>query len=398
MNPKAALAADVSIVGAGLAGCLAAWSIARAQPNLRVSLFEAGPRVAGNHTWCFFATDVSPEALALLEPLVECRWPGYSVYFPNLAREFSVPYHAITSARIREQLSNLPNLRLHEGQEPSEEMLRSVPLVLDARGDSRHLERGAEVDYGYQKFVGLEVSLHAPHALKQPIVMDARVPQIDGFRFQYVLPMSDTRLLIEDTRYSSNSVLSEESLKNEVLAYAERMGWRVRTVERTERGVLPVPLNRKYLNWQLSPVESLGPNAVCIGTRAGLYHPVTSYSLPLAAKVAVSLAKISAPSANAAHYAVAPILYRVWRESGFYLLLNRMFFRAAVPDQRYRVLRRFYQLSDALVANFYAAQLTVWNKFRILSGKPPVSFWRALSCIAENRGPVDPSHSYQRIR
>jgi lycopene beta-cyclase len=60
-----------------------------------------------------------------------------------------------------------------------------------------------------------------------------------------------------------------------------------------------------------------------------------------------------------------------------------MLFRAARPGERYRVLERFYGLPEALIARFYAARLTRFDKLRILTGKPPVPLAAALRCIAE---------------
>ncbi len=76
---------------------------------------------------------------------------------------------------------------------------------------------------------------------------------------------------------------------------------------------------------------------------------------------------------------------RLWRERAFFRLLNRMLFRAARPDERYRVLERFYGLPEALIARFYAARLTPLDKLRLLSGKPPVPIGAALRCLGEKR-------------
>jgi len=48
--------------------------------------------------------------------------------------------------------------------------------VLDCRGavSSPHLR------LGFQKFVGQELRLAAPHGLDAPVIMDAAVPQADG--------------------------------------------------------------------------------------------------------------------------------------------------------------------------------------------------------------------------
>jgi lycopene beta-cyclase len=73
----------------------------------------------------------------------------------------------------------------------------------------------------------------------------------------------------------------------------------------------------------------------------------------------------------------------VWAGRGFYRLLNRMLFRAAKPQQRYKVLERFYRLPQPLIERFYAAGSTLGDKARILSGKPPVPLGAALTCLIE---------------
>ena len=73
----------------------------------------------------------------------------------------------------------------------------------------------------------------------------------------------------------------------------------------------------------------------------------------------------------------------VWKARGFYRLLDRMLFRAAHPDARYKVLERFYRLPQPLIERFYAARSTLADKARILSGKPPVPIGAALACLVE---------------
>ena len=61
-----------------------------------------------------------------------------------------------------------------------------------------------------------------------------------------------------------------------------------------------------------------------------------------------------------------------------------MLFHAAVPTQRYRILERFYALSEGLIGRFYAGQSTFIDKARLLIGKPPVPIGRAIRAILEN--------------
>ena len=76
---------------------------------------------------------------------------------------------------------------------------------IDGAGDRRaRAGRFAALDLGWQKFVGREYRLAAPHGLERPIVMDATVDQTDGYRFVYCLPFAEDRMLIEDTYYSTD--------------------------------------------------------------------------------------------------------------------------------------------------------------------------------------------------
>ena len=60
-----------------------------------------------------------------------------------------------------------------------------------------------------------------------------------------------------------------------------------------------------------------------------------------------------------------------------------MLFRAAKPKERYKVLERFYGLSESLIERFYAGTLNTSDKRRILMGKPPVPVTKALYNLSE---------------
>ena len=72
---------------------------------------------------------------------------------------------------------------------------------------------------------------------------------------------------------------------------------------------------------------------------------------------------------------------RHWRDMGYFRLLNRMLFRAAVPDQRHRIFAHFYRLPASRIARFYAGKLTWADRVRILTGKPPVPVGAAIKAL-----------------
>jgi lycopene beta-cyclase len=380
--------ADVILVGGGLSSCLIALRLAQDQPGKRAIIVEAADRICGNHTWSFHEPDLSKQDFRRLAPVISHIWPGQRVAFPSFERALSTRYASIASKTLREAVNALQDVDIREraavhSLQPSKVVLAngetiSAPCVIDARGFEPH----AAIKLGYQKFLGQEVELVQPHGETLPTIMDARVAQCDGYRFVYVLPFSPTRLLIEDTRYSDGGDLDDAAFRDAIQAYAAEKGWVVREVLREERGVLPVTLAEDVdLFWQ-----GRMAGAAPVGLRAGLFQPTTGYSLPEAVRVANIIANDCSPlTTQTVLSAVYAHARKRARGQGFYRLLNRMLLQAAEPEERYRVLQRFYRLPQGLIERFYAGNLTTGDKLRILAGKPPVPIRKALACVSEGR-------------
>jgi lycopene beta-cyclase len=378
--------ADVVLVGGGLANSLIALRLKSLRPRLRVVMLEQGPTIGGEHTWCHFATDVDATVASWLRPLIVHRWAGYAVRFPGHRRQLDTDYLAITSQRLHQVVSaalgadawlgvSVTNVNPHEVTLADGRRIAAA-AVIDGRGP----RKSRSLALGFQKFVGQGVRLAAPHGLVRPIIMDATVSQEDGYRFVYVLPLDATRLLIEDTRYSDGPDLDRPSLRRAIADYALAQGWTIAEVEREEDGVLPIALGGDIdAYWREAP-----PQVAEVGLRAALFQPTTGYSLPDAARMADAVAGLPHITSATVRDCVETRSKALWRRRRFLRLLNRMLFRACAPEQRYRVLERFYRLSPGLVQRFYAARLSRWDKLRILVGKPPVPVSAAIKCIGES--------------
>lgn len=377
-------APDVILVGGGLANSLIAWRLKLTRPELKLLVLERGPTLGGRHVWSFFAPDVEAEQARWLEPLIVHRWPGYSIAFPGRKRRLGIPYASISAERLHAVIAPVLGDSVRYGVEVAEfgpDFVRlagederiEAPLVIDGRGPTTD----ARLTLGWQKFVGREVLTVEPHGLTEPIVMDATVEQFDGYRFVYVLPFDARRLHIEDTYYSDDFALDRESLRRRVDAYAAAKGWRVETVLEEEEGVLPISLGGDIDAFWAAP----GPPRS--GLRAALFHPTTGYSLPDAARLADQIASMSELDSAAVRGEVEALSKALWRERGFYRLLNRMLFGAGRPERRFRVLERFYGLSEPLIRRFYRGRMTLADKARLLIGKPPVPVGEALRVLTE---------------
>ncbi len=364
---------DYALVGGGLQNGLIALALRAHQPSARVGVIERGAAIGGNHTWCFHAGDLDPERARWIDPVVVTRWPGYDVAFPAHSRRLDSPYACVTSTRLAEVVTAslaVPGseLRLHT---TAVEVGANRVVVRDASGTTEEIRakvvidaRGPEASQpsacGWQKFVGQEVILDRPHGLDRPMLMDATVPQLDGFRFVYVLPLSADRVLVEDTYFSDRPYLDVGVLRERITAYIAARGWTVARVEREEVGVLPLP-------WSGDAPTSVSP--LVAGYGGGWFHPVTGYSFPIASRLAELIATTEPDRLFGARLDGQARAHG--RQVRFAHRLNRMLFHWFASPDRYRVLERFYRLSEGTIRRFYALELTAMDRARILFGRPP---------------------------
>jgi lycopene beta-cyclase len=374
---------DIILAGGGLAAGLAALAFRHLRPDLDVAIVEQGARIGGNHVWSFFDSDIAACDRWLVDPLIACRWNGYDVRFPDYSRSFSNGYNTILSEGLHSQvIGRLPAASLYLST-PIAEMgnthvrlgdgrVLNAGLVIDARGGADF----STLNVGWQKFLGQELRIAGGHGLSRPVIMDATVEQIDGYRFVYLLPFSADRLFVEDTYYSDTADMDADAVRARIAAYIGQRGWTAGEVLREEASAIPVILGGDFKAYLAS-----GGGAPRLGVRGGLFHPTTGYSLPDAVRTAIRLA--SAPDLDPGN--VSTLLggrsMALWQERRFYRLLDRMLFKAARPDQRYRILQHFHRLGEGLIERFYNCSSTAYDKVRILSGKPPVPLTAALKTL-----------------
>lgn len=371
---------DLAIVGGGLAGSLVALAFARLRPEVRLLLLEQEDRLGGNHLWSFFDGDVRAADRWLIDPLITHRWPqGHEVRFPTYVRRLDTPYNSIASSRLDEHVRDVLADHVLLGTAVESVAPHSILLadgrtiqaraVLDARGGGDL----TALQCGWQKFVGQALRLREPHGIDRPVIMDATVEQADGYRFVYLLPWDDHTLFVEDTYYSDSPDLDVPALDARIVAHAASAGWHVEEVVHRESGVLPVVHGGDFDRfWPASdPVARAG-------VRAGLFHPMTGYSLPDA--VAFALWLVDQPLDGLATASRARAAAH-WKAGGYYRLLGRMLFRAAAPDRRWRIFERFYRLRPDLVGRFYAGRSTWADRIRILCGRPPVPIRSAMRAM-----------------
>ncbi|HSG56996.1 MAG TPA: lycopene beta-cyclase CrtY [Paracoccaceae bacterium] len=387
---------DMAIAGGGLAGGLIALAMARARPDMTVRLIEAGPVLGGNHRWSLFASDLTDQGRALLSPIRQTSWAGGNdVIFPRHRRRLATPYCSIGSTDFAQSLEReLPQGTIMTGSMIAALDAGGVSLadgtridahrVIDARGfvPTPHLTGG------WQVFMGRHLRTPAPHGLERPIIMDASVEQLGGYRFVYVLPLGASELFVEDTYYQDTPDLDHATLAQRIDTYCHAAGWNG-AVLGEETGVLPVITGGDPAAY-LAAIRT--PGVALAGARGLFSHPLTSYTLPFAVQTALAIAAdASLPAADLCAKMEARSRAH-WDATGFYRLLGNMLFGAAEPDRRVGIFERFYRLNEPLIERFYAGRSTLADKARILVGRPPVPIGRALHALASSRPTLDLSH------
>lgn len=398
--------ADVIIVGGGLAGGLTALRLSQLHPDKKVLLLERESKLGGNHTWSFHESDLraleasevekTDEPELWLKPLISKSWNSHEVRFPKHDRIIENRYHSIRSDHFHKTLTNLlgRSVRLNCDirritdfeVETSDGVILRAPLVINASGilPSQQTENTfAGTGCGWIKSLGFDLKLKKPHGLNRPLLVDAKVPQMDGCRYFSYFPWDETRIFIKETFLSASSSLNHQRITRSIKAYAERAGWEIEDVERIEESHMPLPLYA--LTYDLPSTEAVefdgedftDQSPVCISTGSGWFHSATSDSLPDAVRIADFICGLEQLRTGPVRADLRKFRYDWIDQQRFYRLINRLMFRAAEPSLRYQVLERFYGLKNDVVERYFAGTTSRTDRTKILGYKPIVRPGRA---------------------
>ena len=383
---------DIAIAGGGLAGGLIALALRQRRPELKVALVERGETLGGNHRWSWFASDLDREGTMLLETVRKLEWDeGYEVRFPAYRRHLRTNYRSMHSGDF--------DAALQRDLASDGLFLRRAVRTVDAGGieiaDGERINARAAIDCrgfvpsahlagGWQLFMGRHVRLPRPHGLARPLIMDANVAQHGAYRFVYVLPLGAYELFVEDTYYADSAALDRSALSRRLDEYCAAHGW-AGDILGSETGVLPVFTGGNLAAFR---TEAGVPGVALAGVRGLFAHPLTSYSLPQAVRVALLVAENADLPGDQLAALLAAHSRAHWRATKFYRKLGRMLFQAARPEERYRIFERFYRLPAPLIERFYAARSTRLDHMRVLCGKPPVPVGKAIAALTGAGAPL----------
>lgn len=385
MSPSSPLArADVVLVGGGLANGLIALRLRAMRPNLRVILLERERRLAGEQTWRWFQTDISPGIAAWLRPLIVHRWSGWDLRLPGFERYLDTPVFALTAERLRQAVTAAVGDDVWLGVQVTEISPHQVTLadgrriaagtVIDGRGG----RRTRSLAMAWRAFLAQEVMLRSPHGLPYPILIDTPETDDETCPAFSVMPLDTRRLRIEIAQYAGTPTPDLALCRAAIAAHASRQGWQIDKVLREEDGALPIVLAGDIdAYWR-----EARPEVAKVGLRAANFHPGTGHSLPDAARLADQIAALPRITSATVRACAEAHAKAYWRRRRYHRLLNRLLLRACPPEARVRVWDRFHCLSPGLIQRYLAARLTLMDKTRILLVGAPIPLQVALEQIS----------------
>ena len=365
---------DLAILGGGCAGLALGRDLALRQSELRVIIIEPREHYTDDRTWCFWS-----RADATLRPAPRATWSrwhfsraGQSIHHvPEAAR-----YHLVSSADYYRDavrvIDAAPGITLRYGTHAGSilhgadaatiETSRGpvcARWIIDTRPPSTAQLRRAPLA---QLFSGVEVELdHDVFDPASPALMADMRTEDGGFAFDYILPFSARRALIEHTLFTPQPH-DPSQLDADCMARVNALCGPGARIIRRERGWLPMGLP--------TPPRQNG-RVFLAGMTGGAVRPSSGYAF-------VRIQRWAAACAD--HLIARGRPLPAPSEPVFLSAMDRIFLSAltrnmdAAPDYFIRIARA---LDGDAFARFMTDDATPSDWLRIVAALPKLKFLSA---------------------
>ena len=366
------------ILGAGCAGLSLAWHLVEFGVREPILLIDRRERFENDRTWCFWDVEATP-----FSDLATHSWPRWLIHDGRreVASECpSYPYLRLRAGdvyqRVLARLSKAPNVTIALGQTIAGVHETPRGLVIDTPDQqylagrifesmglaSRSLAkpRGARL---LQHFLGQTVRVNRPAFDPScPMLMDFRVSQSDGPHFVYVLPLSETEAMVENT-YLYPFPIHPDRHGSEIAHYLKaRYGLDRDAYDVTaeEAGAIPMAVGtHRY---------PTGSRIAAIGLAGGAARPSSGYAF---LRIQRQVRRIAAAAAAGLDMPTGPVSARK------YEVLDAIFLRVLAdrPDLAPEIFSKMFQNANpAAVVRFLGEQSSTWDDARIIAALPKWPF------------------------
>ena len=366
------------ILGAGCAGLSLAWHLVELGVQEPILLVDRRERFDNDRTWCYWGVEPTP-----FDDLATHAWTRWRV--ADGRREVvagcpEYPYLRLCAGdfyrRVLDRLAAAPNVSMALGRPVLG--VRETPRGVVVATADRDYRGGRVFDSSgrgtrptpalggarlLQHFLGQTVRAHRPSFdPSTPTLMDFRTPQADGPHFLYVLPLSATEALVENT-YLHPFSLDADRHRREVAAYLRDrhgLGPGDYAVTAEEAGAIPMAVGRR--------ASTAGSRIVPIGLAGGAARPSSGYAFLRIQRQTRRLAEAVAEGVEPPRPPLAALKYDA---------LDAIFLRVLAdrPELAPSIFARLFAEADpAAVVRFLSERSTPADDLRIVAALPKWPF------------------------
>lgn len=336
-NPNRPIELDIAIIGGGSAGM----TLARKLRTLRTAVFE--PRLPSERD-CSWGLWALPQQLEELSPAIKGSWNKWR--FIDYSGEV---IHQSHEYRYTSLSSNQYLQHCEASLGDSVNLVRqSIDCVTpDCKGGGQLKANGqtyrAKTIYDSrppempndclrQHFFGWEISTKEPITQADiATLMDFRVDQSRGLHFIYVLPFSDSHLLVESTMISTQ-LEDKDWYRNAIREWLDDQNIQIQSKLREEYGVIP-----------MTAVPAQQDDVARIGAASGAVRLSSGYAF---SSIQAQMAALSSSIAAGDRQVPRPF-------SRSLIFMDKVFNRVLKAQPRYGV-RLFMAIGETLKADAFA--------------------------------------------
>lgn len=275
---------ELLIIGGGCAGLSLASALIKRSYSKRVVILESRNHYVDDRSWCVWS-DIESRAVEN----VSTSWSSWAFNIANSPVQKrsgeALSYKYIRSLDFYQrrfaEIKRTVNVSLHLNEaveqisfEHSKWVIKtsssfiSSTYLIDTRPPVSDILKKSIL---FQCFLGYEIELEKPLTtdVLETAELMTNMRLVEGeFCFNYILPISSTRLLVEVTFFARNPV-PEEVIQTELSALLLQRGWATATIIRSEASTLPMGLPEPKTKYPLTRISA--------GIGGGALRPSSSY-------------------------------------------------------------------------------------------------------------------------
>jgi lycopene beta-cyclase len=383
---------DLVIIGGGCAGLSLAYQLSQFGENCpKILIIEERELYTNDRTWCFW--DIKEPIHSDLAPY---KWKKFTIKNNHMAFEYNcqeTPYLMLPSdifyKNTLSAIKSNTRIQLLTGEKLVDKVIKrdawqiqtsaflaSASNVVDTRPIKTMTKKDSLM---WQSFVGYEVEVDGQQFIEdQLVLMDFDSNFKEGLAFIYCLPTSNSKALIEYTVFSKELFVAEQltdRLVEKIAEYTKNANYKI---VRKEAGILPMG------NQLIEQKDD--PTYLFAGLFAGAARPSSGYAFQRiqnwAKECAFELIK---------NHQLKKFKKDAWIQKWMDLLFITVIKKN--PTIGAKVFVELFKNCDVrTVANFMSDHSSLWDKLKIVTSLPALTFLSAIPELIRSKRRLDGSH------